>query len=376
MTSITSIDMMAMATSLPYCSSIASFAASANDSLNFLSYDSSFTNSILAPGAPYHLISTEPTMAFHESGVYHHATNSVYISSSYSTENYPSAMTVYNLTSDEVYSTHFPDLYEANGGTAYTPPSPSNASLTTPSYPPYLLLCDAGTLTHPSALKLLNPTQNTTTPLLTSFYGRPFASLNDIRQHPRTGELFLTDNSYGAIEAYRSTPTIPSQVYRFNPSTGAVFVVASGFVEPNGFEFSPDLKTAYITDTGEELSTTAVNRTRPAAIYAFDLSTDGATLSNRRVFAYSDAGIPDGVHTDDAGNVWAACADAFGRGLSVWSREGRLVGKISVGEGQGVNAFVFVPGGVMVFAQERLWWVGLRVRGREVARDFYGRGSA
>ena len=38
----------------------------------------------------------------------------------------------------------------------------------------------------------------------------------------------------------------PSQVYRFNPSTGQVQVVADQFVNPNGIAFTPDGKTAFV----------------------------------------------------------------------------------------------------------------------------------
>jgi gluconolactonase len=41
-------------------------------------------------------------------------------------------------------------------------------------------------------------------------------------------------------------------VYAFNPSSGAVSVLAEHFAMCNGIAFSPDFKTLYVTDTGEE----------------------------------------------------------------------------------------------------------------------------
>jgi gluconolactonase len=37
---------------------------------------------------------------------------------------------------------------------------------------------------------------------------------------------------------------LPPQVYRFDPSSGQVRVVADQFVEPNGIAFTPDGKSA------------------------------------------------------------------------------------------------------------------------------------
>ena len=43
--------------------------------------------------------------------------------------------------------------------------------------------------------------------------------------------------------------------------------------------------------------------------YAFDVDPDSQTLLNRRVFAYVDTGIPDGIQIDKNGNVYAGCGD-------------------------------------------------------------------
>lgn len=82
-------------------------------------------------------------------------------------------------------------------------------------------------------------------------------------------------------------------MYRFEPTTGVIQVVADGFDQSNGLEFSPDLKTLYVTDTGAQHFT--ANQSRPATIYAFDVSDDMKRLENRRTFAYADNGFPDGT---------------------------------------------------------------------------------
>jgi hypothetical protein len=58
---------------------------------------------------------------------------------------------------------------------------------------------------------------------------------------------------------------------------------------------------SYLADTGAGAGFYASNWTRPATVYSFDVQEDG-TFENRKVFAFADAGLPDGVHVDTAGN--------------------------------------------------------------------------
>ena len=50
--------------------------------------------------------------------------------------------------------------------------------------------------------------------------------------------------------------------------------------------------------------------------YAFDVDPDSQTFLNRRIFAYIDAGIPDGIQIDKNGNVYAGCGDGIQVSLS------------------------------------------------------------
>lgn len=61
--------------------------------------------------------------------------------------------------------------------------------------------------------------------------------------------------------------------------------------------------------------------------YKFDVDPKSQVFTNRRVFAYADTGLPDGIELDAAGNVYAGCGD----GVNVWSSEGVLLGKFFTG---------------------------------------------
>ena len=75
--------------------------------------------------------------------------------------------------------------------------------------------------------------------------------------------LLLTAFRYDFLGAFRPPPLVnkiyinlsilkaalfqlPNQVYRFDPKTREVHVVADGFIIPNGIAFSPDGNLAYV----------------------------------------------------------------------------------------------------------------------------------
>ena len=61
--------------------------------------------------------------------------------------------------------------------------------------------------------------------------------------------------------------------------------------------------------------------------YAFDVvqKHGGDFLENRRIFAFCDNGIPDGIKVDTDGLVYSGCGD----GVQVWHPSGKLIGKIT-----------------------------------------------
>lgn len=63
-----------------------------------------------------------------------------------------------------------------------------------------------------------------------------------------SGSLIL---SMAGTKVSALSPSFRQQVYGYDPKTKGVGVIAEGFSHPNGIPFSPDEKTAYITDTGE-----------------------------------------------------------------------------------------------------------------------------
>ncbi|KAE9402622.1 D-lactonohydrolase-like protein [Gymnopus androsaceus JB14] len=216
----------------------------------------------------------------------------------------------------------------------------------------------------PPSIVLVNPLPPyNSTVLLDNFYGRQFNSLDDIKIHPTNGKFFFTDVDYGFIQGFRPAPLMPFQVYQFDPVTRVVQVVADGFSRPNGIAFSPDGNISYVSDTGA--LGFGINGTLPATIYAFDVDPVSHAFKNRRVLAYVDAGIPDGIQVDSDGNIYSGCAD----GVQVWSPEGTLLGKFVVESSSpsnlGVAEMIFTssPNGLVILADTTMYFASIAAKG-------------
>ncbi|EKM77649.1 hypothetical protein AGABI1DRAFT_130338 [Agaricus bisporus var. burnettii JB137-S8] len=210
-----------------------------------------------------------------------------------------------------------------------------------------LILANSGRGTIPSTIALVNskPPHNATV-ILNNYFGRQFNSLNDVKVHPTSGNLFFTDTIYGFLNRFRDTPLLPGQVYRFDMDTSAVRVVADNIDKPNGIAFTADGKTAYIADTGAS----GGKPTEPGTVYAFDVDPTTETFLNRRILAYIDAGVPDGLQVDVNGNVYTACAD----GVQVFAADGTLLGKFFL-DISSANMVFAGPGRMVILAETKVF---------------------
>ncbi|KAI5448822.1 hypothetical protein NCC49_006343 [Naganishia albida] len=215
----------------------------------------------------------------------------------------------------------------------------------------------------PSGITVTNPNAPyNSTVILNNFFGRQFNSLNDVAIHRPTGDLFFTDVTYGFTQDFRPSPGLPNQVYRYNESSGLVSIVADGFSMPNGICFSPDSRTAYVADTGLVMKDR--NPTRPATIYAFDVDERG-TFCNRRTFAFVDSVVPDGIHVDSNGNLYAGVGD----GVAVYNPHGTLLGKIFTGPPGSANFIWADDGRMFILAETKVYLAEIAAVGNDVWRN-------
>lgn len=324
MVNITHVNLLQLATSFDYANQLQAITNASTDHVSLIAYDQAFVDDVLGSNVTQRLVAELPWNAFHEAGVYNKgmvleilrqfwsltctATKKIYATSNWAGDlNNPINVTIIDTETDEITHHHYANVSEANGATAYYPPgTPANSS-----EGQAIVFCDEGDLNNNSKLTVVDPATNETKVILNSYFGRNFSSLNDIVQHPLTGDLWFTDARYAFWQYFGPEPQIRPQVYRFEPLTGVLQAVADYFIAPNGIEFSPDYKHVYVTDTGSHTFPGKDNATDPATIYRFDITEDGKRLSNRQVFAYSDVGFPDGIHTDVKGNVYSATSDGI-----------------------------------------------------------------
>ncbi|KAI1640061.1 calcium-dependent phosphotriesterase [Biscogniauxia mediterranea] len=217
-----------------------------------------------------------------------------------------------------------------------------------------VLYCSQGTLAPESGGLWHMPSGKPPVPVLTQFFNKPFNSIQNVTQD-REGGLWFTDSDVGFELELRPKPQLPNQVYRFDPKTRSLRVVADGFARPTGITLSPDESTIYITDTGKSYLGGKLD-TRANAIYAYDVITRHNTpfLTNKRIFAVALAGAPTGLACDPMGNVYAACED----GVEIWSPAGVALGLIEMLGGCSSLCFGR-HGELFICAKQRLWMIQL-----------------
>ncbi|HEY9369329.1 SMP-30/gluconolactonase/LRE family protein [Streptomyces sp.] len=182
------------------------------------------------------------------------------------------------------------------------------------------------------------------TVLADRWQGKRLNSPNDVVVHS-DGSVWFSDPDFGITsdyEGYRAESEIgANQVYRIDPGSAEVRLVADGFGAPNGLVFSPDERELYVSDT------------RNGVIRSFEVR-DGGTLTNGslsdgKVFAEMKDGLGrfDNIRFDDGGRLWAA---AMGGGVHCYDPDGTLIGRLLVPEPVANIAFGGAKNNIMFLA--------------------------
>ena len=162
----------------------------------------------------------------------------------------------------------------------------------------------------------------TLTRLVDRHGGRRLNSPNDVAVKS-DGSIWFTDPLYGIQSDYeggRQASEQPPALYRFDPESGGIRVMADDFDGPNGLAFSPDESRLYVAETGDQTTDEPKQYIR-----VFDVASDGG-LSGGGIFHKIEPGYCDGLRVDEHGHVWSSAAD----GVHCLSPDGALLGKILV----------------------------------------------
>jgi len=142
------------------------------------------------------------------------------------------------------------------------------------------------------------------------YEGKQFNAPNDIVVR-KDGQVYFTDPAFGSQEDTRDMDFFG--VYHVSPR-GEVELIAKPKGRPNGIALSPNGRILYVSNSDER------------NIRAYDLDSKGAP-SNERVLVSEVDGIPDGLRTDEKGNLYLAANK-----IEVYTPEGKPLGSIPLGE--------------------------------------------
>jgi gluconolactonase len=204
-----------------------------------------------------------------------------------------------------------------------------------------LVVCEQGTPTESARISRLDPATGQVETVVDAFGGLPLNSPNDVVVRS-DGTVWFTDPSYGHLQGFKPEPQLGDYVYRCDPRSGRLSVVADSFTKPNGLAFAPDERILYVTDSGANQEPGSYHVGLPHHVVAFDVR-DGRHLAGQRLLAVTVPGFPDGIKVDAAGRVYAS---AFS-GVQVFDPAGELIGEIRL---PGAVNFAFGgPGGNVLF---------------------------
>jgi gluconolactonase len=139
--------------------------------------------------------------------------------------------------------------------------------------------------------------------LVREFEGGELNSPNDVVVKS-DGAIYFTDPAAGRTAEFGADRPreLPFQgVFRFDPVTAALQLLVDDFELPNGLCFSPDEARLYVNDS------------QRLCIRVFDVDERGRAQNGRNFFAGMGTdmnlhGGPDGMKTDEFGNVYCAAA--------------------------------------------------------------------
>ncbi len=125
------------------------------------------------------------------------------------------------------------------------------------------------------------------------------------------GQIYFTDPAFGSQNDTRELDFFG--VFHIDVK-GEMSLVAKPKGRPNGIALSPNGKTLYVANSDEK------------NVRAYDLDKAGAA-ANERVLISNIPGVPDGMRTDEKGNLYVAAKNIF-----VYNSSGKALYDIKFGE--------------------------------------------
>jgi len=150
--------------------------------------------------------------------------------------------------------------------------------------------------------------------LASRFEGKRFNAPNDVVVR-RDGHVYFTDPAFGAQQDTRELDFYG--VYHITPK-GELEAIAKWETRPNGITLSPNGRTLYVSDSDDR------------SVRAYDLDGKGIA-SKERIVVDRIPGVPDGLRTDEKGNLYVAADKVYVYALSN-NAPAKLLGEVPIGE--------------------------------------------
>lgn len=172
--------------------------------------------------------------------------------------------------------------------------------------------------THARRIIRLYPGDNNKFDVLAErFEGKRLNGPNDLTVR-KDGNLYFTDPAFGKQSDTRELDFYG--VYHLTPK-GELSLVAKPKGRPNGISLSPNGRILYVANSDER------------RVYAYDLDGRGRA-TGERIFLDQIDGPPDGLRTDEKGNLYIAA-----NGIIIASPQGKILHTIPLGEKPSNMAF-------------------------------------
>lgn len=158
-------------------------------------------------------------------------------------------------------------------------------------------------------------TDKKVTVMLKDYEGKLLNGPNDIWIHPN-GTVYFTDPHYKRPYWKRGPKEMDECVYRVAADGKQLTRIITDLKQPNGIIGTPDGKLLYVADIGA------------GKTYRYEIQPDGA-VAGKHLFCELGS---DGMTLDNQGNVYLT-----GKGVPVFSPEGKKIEQIDVPEGWTAN---------------------------------------
>ncbi|KAK4934537.1 hypothetical protein LTR10_024224 [Elasticomyces elasticus] len=310
---------------------------------SFIALDPDFYN-IFGPNPQLELAAHSDFDDFYEAGAWDPKRGRVWFSGSVSEKDWH--LFVYDLNTRQVTTpeTSLPIL-APNGGYYWNDK---------------VYICDFGNQTFASSIIAVDPDTGNSEYVVNSFFGLHLNGPDDVNWVKKNGKayMFFTDPYYASALNISGPAVLPDGIWRLDPASQDLQAVISraDVLVPNGVAVDANMTKLYVTDTA---GTTIPPDFQPAyassgsaAIYVYDFDEEVRPV-NKRLFAYSRSGIPDGIKVDDLGRVWTGEGD----GLVIRNTVGKVIAIVNA-VALGISAVTnfAIAGDVLVIGgYQNLW---------------------